>query len=64
MRAAAVAGLLSVVAIPIFSAFRLELVCVPMAAFGLGMAAERLAERAAALSWARLPAPVPDRPRT
>ena len=37
------------VAIPIFSAFRLELVCVPMAAFGLGLAAERLAERAAGL---------------
>ena len=46
--AARVAGALSVVAIPIFSAFRLELVCVPMAAFGLGLAAERLAERAAA----------------
>ena len=46
LRAAAVAGALSVLVIPIFSAFRLELVCVPMAAFGLGLGAERLAERA------------------
>ena len=43
------AGALSVLVIPIFSAFRLELVCVPMAAFGLGLGAERLAARAASL---------------
>jgi hypothetical protein len=45
LKAAAVAGALSVLVIPIFSAFRLELVCVPMAAFGLALACERLAER-------------------
>ncbi len=64
LKAGAVAGALSVVAIPIFSAFRLELVCVPMAAFGLGLAVERLAERAAGLAWVRMPAPLPGRSRT
>ena len=44
-------GRCRVLVIPIFSAFRLELVCVPMAAFGLGLAAERLAARAAAPRW-------------
>jgi hypothetical protein len=64
MKAGAVAGLLSVLVIPIFSAFRLELVCVPMAAFGLGLAAERLTERAAAVRWVRMPALLPGRSRT
>ncbi len=64
LRAAAVAGALSVLVIPIFSAFRLELVCVPMAAFGLGLGAEWLAERAAGLSWVRIPAPAPEKSRT
>ena len=64
LKAGAVAGALSVVAIPIFSGFRLELVCVPMAAFGLGLAAERLAERAAGLAWVRMPVPLPGRSRT
>jgi hypothetical protein len=64
LRAGAVAGALSVLVIPIFSAFRLELVCVPMAAFGLGLGAERLAERAAALTWPRIPALLPGRSRT
>ena len=65
LKAGAVAGALSVLVIPIFSAFRLELVCVPMAAFGLGLAAERLAARAAALSpGCRMPAPLPGRSRT
>jgi hypothetical protein len=64
MRAGAIAGMLSVLAIPIFSAFRLELVCVPMTAFGLAMAADRLAERASALRLARMPVPLPGRSRT
>ena len=46
LKAAAVAGAAYVVAIPVFSAFRLELVLVPMAAFGLGLGVEWIAERA------------------
>ncbi len=42
MRAAAVAGLLYVLAVPLFSAFRLELVFVPAAAFGLAAGLQRL----------------------
>ncbi|HEU0023996.1 MAG TPA: hypothetical protein VFQ12_05175 [Thermoleophilaceae bacterium] len=64
LKAAAVAGALSVLVIPIFSAFRLELVCVPMAAVGLALAGERLGERVAALGWVRMPAPVPRRSQT
>ena len=64
LKAGAVAGALSILVIPVFSAFRLELVCVPMAAFGLGLAVERVAERAAALTWGRLPVPLPGRSRT
>lgn len=51
LKAAAVAGAAYVLVVPVFSAFRLELVLVPMAAFGLALAAERLA--------ARLPASLP-----
>ena len=40
MRAGAVAGVLYVLAAPVFSAFRLELVLVPMAAFGLALGIE------------------------
>jgi hypothetical protein len=43
MRAGAVAGLAYVIAVPVFSGFRLELVLVPMAAFGLALGAERVA---------------------
>jgi hypothetical protein len=43
VQGAAVAALAYVLVLPVFSAFRLELVCVPMAAFGLGLGAERLA---------------------
>jgi hypothetical protein len=43
MRAGAVAGIAYVVAVPVFSAFRLELILVPMAAFGVALAAERIA---------------------
>ena len=45
LMAAAVFGLLYVLAAPVFSAFRLELVFVPMAAFGLALGAERLLAR-------------------
>jgi hypothetical protein len=58
MTAASVAALLYVFAAPAFSAFRLELVFLPMAAWGLALATEvvaaRLAERQGTL--ARLPA--------
>jgi hypothetical protein len=64
LRAAAVAGALSVLVVPIFSAFRLDLVCVPMAAFGLGLAAERVLARASELTWPRLPVAMPGRSRT
>lgn len=43
LQAAALASVAYVLAVPVFSAFRLELVCVPMAAFGLALGAERLA---------------------
>ena len=45
MSAAAVLGLGYVLAAPVFSAFRLELVFVPMAAYGVALAAERAAAR-------------------
>lgn len=51
MRAGAVAGVLYVLAAPVFSAFRLELVLVPMAAFGLALGIEA----ATALVRARVP---------
>jgi hypothetical protein len=43
LQGAALAAVAYVLVLPVFSAFRLELVCVPMAAFGLGLGAERLA---------------------
>lgn len=45
LKAAACAGVAYVLAVPVFSALRLELVLIPMAAFGLGLAAERAVER-------------------
>jgi hypothetical protein len=63
MLAGAVAAVLYVLAAPLFSAFRLELVAVPMAAFGLALAAEAAlarvpgAARAARPLPARSPAP-------
>lgn len=48
LKAAAAAGSLYVIAVPIFSAFRLELVWVPMAAFGLALLTERVLELASA----------------
>ena len=53
MIAGALAGVAFILAVPVFSAFRLELVLIPMAAFGLASGAERLTE------WA----PIPDRLR-
>jgi hypothetical protein len=44
LQVAALASVAYVLVVPIFSAFRLELVCIPMAAFGLALGAERLAE--------------------
>ncbi|MGH2824387.1 MAG: hypothetical protein ACRDLY_15495 [Thermoleophilaceae bacterium] len=44
LQGGALAAIAYVLAVPVFSAFRLELVCVPMAAFGLALGAERLAE--------------------
>lgn len=52
LKAGAVAGVAYVLAVPIFSAFRLELVWVPFAAYGVALIAERLAARVT------LPAPV------
>jgi hypothetical protein len=53
MRAAVVAGILYVFAAPVFSAFRIELVLVPMAAFGLALAIEAVT----AAVRARVPEP-------
>jgi hypothetical protein len=55
MVAGALAGAAYVLTVPVFSAFRLELVLVPMAAFGLATAAETIAERAAIFDRLRLP---------
>jgi hypothetical protein len=51
LKAGAIAGAAYVIAVPVFSAFRLELVLVPMAAFGLGLAAERVASRVGVTAW-------------
>ena len=53
LKAAAVAGAAYIVTVPIFSAFRLEIVLIPMAAFGLALGTERLAT---ALGRVRVPA--------
>jgi hypothetical protein len=57
LRAAAVVALLYVVAVPVFSALRIELVFVPAAAFGLAAGLERLAR----LAGGRVAVPVPAR---
>lgn len=61
LKAAAFAGAAYVVTIPVFSAFRLELVLVPMAAFGLAAGLEWAAARAALKSWVRPALPAPGR---
>jgi hypothetical protein len=64
LKAAAVAGALYVLAIPVFSAFRLELVLVPMAAYGLGLGVEWVAARATLPSWLKAPVPASERAST
>ena len=51
MTAAAVCGLGYVLAAPVFSAFRLELVFVPMSAWGIALGAEMAVERARERGW-------------
>jgi hypothetical protein len=64
LKAAAVVGAGYVVAIPVFSAFRLELVFVPMAAFGLGLGLEWVAARVSLRSGVNAPIPAPGRAHT
>jgi hypothetical protein len=65
MTAGALLGLAYVLAAPVFSAFRLELVLVPMAAYGLGLASELVAARIAEREglFQRLPLLSPARAR-
>jgi hypothetical protein len=51
----ALAGIAYVLAVPVFSALRLELVLVPMAAFGLALGGERLAASVTAPAWFSTP---------
>jgi hypothetical protein len=53
--AGALAGAAYVLAVPVYSAFRLELVLVPMAAFGLAVGAERLVASVTVPAWLRFP---------
>ena len=62
MKAGAIAGAAYVLVVPVFSAFRLELVLVPMAAYGLGMAAERLVAHARIAGWGGSRASAPEVP--
>jgi hypothetical protein len=64
LKAAAVAGAAYVVAVPIFSAFRLELVLVPMAAFGLAFGLEWIAARMTLPVLGRPPVTAPGRVHT
>jgi hypothetical protein len=61
LTAGAFLGFAYVLAAPVFSAFRLELVFVPIAAYGLGLLTElvaaRIAEGDTALDQAALPVP-------
>jgi hypothetical protein len=57
LRASVFLGLGYVLAAPVFSAFRLELVFVPMAAYGLALATELAASRAGALDWLAMRTP-------
>jgi hypothetical protein len=60
----ACASVALILALPVFSAFRLELVCLPMAAFGLAHGLEWAVGRATALYRARAPILQPDRLRS
>jgi hypothetical protein len=53
--AGALAAIALVFALPVFSAFRLELVCLPMAAFGLAHGLDWAVERVTRLTRARAP---------
>ena len=64
LKAGAVAGALSVLVIPVFSGFRLELVCVPFAAYGLALALERVVERVPRPAWGRAAVALPENTRT
>lgn len=55
MKAGVVAGVAFILAVPIFSAFRIELVLVPMAAVGLALGAQRLGAVAGERGRAGLP---------
>jgi hypothetical protein len=59
IKAAACAAALYVLVVPVFSAFRVELALVPMAAYGIAMAVERLATRVQVPAPLRVPASVP-----
>jgi hypothetical protein len=58
IKAAACAAALYVFVVPVFSAFRVELALVPMAAYGLALAVERVAARVQVPSPLRVPAPI------
>lgn len=64
LKAGAVAGAAYVLAVPVFSAFRLELVLVPMAAFGLAFGLEWAAARVAVASRLGLAVPASERAST
>jgi hypothetical protein len=55
LKAGAVAGAAYILVVPVFSAFRLELVLVPMAAYGLALAAQRLAAGVSLPAGAKVP---------
>jgi hypothetical protein len=56
LKAGALASVAYVLAVPTFSALRLDLVCVPMAAWGFALAVEWLAAHATVPTWVRAPA--------
>jgi len=53
LKAGALASVAYVLAVPTFSALRLDLVCVPMAAWGFALAVEWLAAHATVPTWVR-----------
>jgi hypothetical protein len=62
LKGAALAGGAYVLVVPVFSAFRLELVWVPLAAFGLGFVADGVAGRVRRPALLRLAAPAAEGP--
>jgi hypothetical protein len=55
LKAGALAGIAYVLAVPVFSAFRLELAWVPFAAFGIALAADRAMARIPRSAWVPSP---------